>query len=65
MIPGFNAEAPYVRGLLDAIGVKPDFLTCGENKGAAEIFMPKARAPRRPRCGTGSWTASTTVIRRW
>jgi protease IV len=41
MITGFNAESPYVRGLLDLIGVKPDFLTCGAYKSAAEIFMRK------------------------
>jgi protease-4 len=45
MISGFNAEAPYVRGLLDAIGVKPDFLTCGKYKSAAEIFMRKGPSP--------------------
>ncbi|MGA2256612.1 MAG: signal peptide peptidase SppA [Thermoguttaceae bacterium] len=45
IIAGFNAESPYVRGLLDAIGVKPDFLTCGEYKSAAEIFMRKGPSP--------------------
>lgn len=45
MITGFNAESPYVRGLLDKIGVQPDFLTCGEYKSAAEIFMRKAPSP--------------------
>jgi protease-4 len=45
MISGFNSEAPYVRGLLDAIGVKPDFLACGKYKSAAEIFMRKAPSP--------------------
>jgi protease-4 len=45
MISGFNAEAPYLRGLLDAISVKPDFLTCGRYKSAAEIFMRKAPSP--------------------
>ncbi len=45
MISGFNAEAPYVRGLLDAISVKPDFLTCGRYKSAAEIFMRKGPSP--------------------
>jgi protease-4 len=38
-ITGLRAEAPYARGLLDKIGVTPDFLTCGEYKSAAEIFM--------------------------
>jgi protease-4 len=38
-ITGLHAEAPYARGLLDKIGVTPDFLTCGDYKSAAEIFM--------------------------
>lgn len=45
MITGFNAESPYLRGLLDNIGVKPDFITCGEYKSAAEIFMRKGPSP--------------------
>ena len=49
LIAGFNAESPYVRGLLDAIGVKPDFLTCGEYKSAAEIFMRKGPSPEAAR----------------
>jgi protease-4 len=39
MITGLRGEAPYVRGLLDLIGVKPDFMTCGDYKSAAEMFM--------------------------
>jgi len=49
IITGFNAEAPYVRGLLDAIGVAPDFLTCGEYKSAAEMFMRKGPSPEAAR----------------
>lgn len=45
IISGFSAESPYVRGLLDMIGVKPDFLTCGAYKSAAEIFMRKGPSP--------------------
>ena len=45
IIAGFNAESPYVRGLLDTIGVKPDFLTCGAYKSAAEMFMRKGPSP--------------------
>ncbi|MGO9112577.1 MAG: signal peptide peptidase SppA [Thermoguttaceae bacterium] len=45
IISGFNAESPYLRGLLDAIGVKPDFLTCGKYKSAAETFMRKGPSP--------------------
>ena len=41
MITGLRSEAPYVRGLLDLIGVKPDFMTCGAYKSAAEMFMRK------------------------
>ena len=64
MISGFNAEATYVRGLLDAISVKPDFLTCGRYKSTAEILMRKGPSPEAAEeCETGSWTASTTVIR--
>jgi protease IV len=45
MVSGFNSESPYVRGLLDKIGVKPDFITCGAYKSAAEIFMRKGPSP--------------------
>jgi protease IV len=38
-ITGLYGEAPYLRGLLKKIGVKPDFMTCGDYKSAAEIFM--------------------------
>jgi protease-4 len=31
---------------LDKIGVKPDFLTCGTHKSAAEIFMRKEPSPQ-------------------
>ena len=34
-----------MRGLLDMMGVKPDFLTCGKYKSAAEIFMRKGPSP--------------------
>lgn len=44
-VMGFNAESPYVRGLLDKIGVKPDFLTCGKFKSAAETLMLKGPSP--------------------
>ena len=49
LISGFNAESPYVRGLLDDIGVQPDFLHCGEYKSAAEIFMRKGPSPAAAR----------------
>jgi protease-4 len=38
-LTGLHGEAPYVRGLLNLLGVKPDFLTCGDYKSASEIFM--------------------------
>ena len=38
-INGLHGETPYIRGLLDKLGVQPDFLTCGAFKSAAEIFM--------------------------
>jgi protease-4 len=44
-ITGLYGEAPYLRGLLDKIGVKPDFLTCGAYKSAAEIFMREGPSP--------------------
>ena len=43
---GLYGESPYVRGLLDKIGVKPDFLTCGEYKSAGEIFMRTGPSPQ-------------------
>ncbi|MCR4413819.1 MAG: signal peptide peptidase SppA [Thermoguttaceae bacterium] len=45
-IAGISSEAPYVRGLLDKIGVKPDFLTCGAYKSAAEMFMRTGPSPQ-------------------
>jgi protease-4 len=44
-ITGLNAEIPYLRGLLDKLGVKPDFLTCGAYKSAAELFMREGPSP--------------------
>lgn len=37
-IGGVHAESPYLRGLLDKIGVTPDFQTCGAYKSAAEML---------------------------
>lgn len=44
-LTGFFGESPYLRGLLDKLGVVPDYLTCGEYKSAAEIFMRKEPSP--------------------
>ena len=38
-LSGIRAEQPYLRGLLDKLGVEPDFMTNGEYKSAAEMFM--------------------------
>ncbi len=37
-ITGIYAESPYLRGLLDKMGIEPDYLSCGAYKSAAEIF---------------------------
>ena len=37
-INGLYGESLYLRGLLDRLGVTPDYLTCGEYKSAAEMF---------------------------
>src|SRR5207253_9048503 len=44
-VGGLHGEVPYLRGLLDMLGVEPDFLTCGAYKSAAEIFMRKGPSP--------------------
>ena len=44
-ISGLAAESPYLRGLLDMIGVEPDYLTCGAYKSAAEMFTRKGPSP--------------------
>ena len=44
-ITGLYSESPYLRGLLDKIGVQPDYLTCGAYKSAGEIFMRKEPSP--------------------
>src|SRR5205814_10378557 len=40
-VTGLYGEQPYLRGLLDKLGVTPEYLTCGEYKSAAEMFMRK------------------------
>lgn len=44
-IYGLHGESLYLRGLLDKIGVRPDFLTCGAYKSAAETFMRSSPSP--------------------
>jgi protease-4 len=46
---GLYGEAPYLNGLLGKIGVKPDFLTCGDYKSAAEMFMRSEPSPEAER----------------
>jgi protease-4 len=38
-LTGIYGEAPYLRGLLNKLSIKPDYLTCGAYKSASEIFM--------------------------
>ncbi|WP_428939511.1 signal peptide peptidase SppA [Fontivita pretiosa] len=45
-ITGIFVEQPFVRGLLNKISVTPDFMTCGEYKSAAEIFMREGPSPQ-------------------
>jgi protease-4 len=45
-ITGIYGEQMYVRGLLDKLGVRPDFVTCGEYKSAAEMFMRSSPSPK-------------------
>jgi protease-4 len=45
-LTGLYSESIYVRGLLDKIGAKPDFLTCGDYKSAAEMFMREGPSPQ-------------------
>ncbi len=44
-INGIYGESPYLRGLLDKIGVVPDYTTCGAYKSAAEMFMRTGPSP--------------------
>ncbi|MEZ6130656.1 MAG: signal peptide peptidase SppA [Planctomycetaceae bacterium] len=38
-ITGMYGEQLFIRGLLDKLGVTPDYFTCGDFKSAAEMFM--------------------------
>ncbi|HLN31534.1 MAG TPA: signal peptide peptidase SppA [Gemmataceae bacterium] len=44
-ITGLYGETPYLRGLLDKLHIKPDFLHCGAYKSASEIFMRDGPSP--------------------
>ena len=45
-LTGLYGESPYLRGLLNKLGVTPDFLTCGDYKSAAEMFMREGPSPQ-------------------
>ncbi len=44
-VTGLYGEGMYLRGLLEKLGVKPDFMTCGDYKSAAELFMREGPSP--------------------
>jgi protease-4 len=44
-VNGRHGSTLHLRGLLDKIGVKPDFMTCGKYKSAAEMFMRTQPSP--------------------
>ncbi|PWU20221.1 MAG: signal peptide peptidase SppA [Verrucomicrobia bacterium] len=45
LFPGLQGSSLHIRGLLDKIGVKPDFMTEGAYKSAAELFMREQPSP--------------------
>ncbi len=45
-VTGLYGESPYLRGLLDKLGVEPDYLTCGDYKSAAEVFLRTEPSPQ-------------------
>ncbi len=48
-ITGLYGEQLYLRGLLDKIGVTPDYFTRGDYKSAAELFMRTGPSPEAER----------------
>lgn len=40
-ITGLYGEQVFLRGMLDKLGVVPDYFTCGDYKSAGEMFMRK------------------------
>jgi protease-4 len=44
-VAGMYGESMFIRGLLDKLGVQPDFLTCGTHKSAAEMYMRSEPSP--------------------
>ncbi len=45
-VPGLHGSSMHLRGLLDKIGVQPDFITEGAYKSAAELFMREEPSPQ-------------------
>ena len=45
-LTGLYGESPFIRGLLNKLGVTPDYLTCGEFKTAAEMYMREGPSPQ-------------------
>jgi protease-4 len=61
LIPGLHGSSLHVRGLLDKLGVKPDYITEGAYKSAAELFMreqPSREADEMMNWLMDSWYAS-------
>ena len=48
-LTGIYGEQPHLRGLLDKLGVTPDYMTCGEYKSAAEMFTRTGPSPEADR----------------
>ncbi len=48
-ITGLYGSQPHLRGLLDKIHVTPDFITCGDYKSAAEMYMRSGPSPEAER----------------
>jgi protease-4 len=44
-VTGLHGDSPYLHGLLEKIGIQPDFLHCGAYKSASEIFMRDGPSP--------------------
>jgi protease-4 len=44
-LTGIAGDEPYLKGLLDKLGIQPDFLHCGAYKSASEIFMREGPSP--------------------
>lgn len=61
-IPGVNAESPYLRGLLDDWGIKPQFFQRYEYKTAYESVNEKAMTPANREMLTDMVARLSTVL---